>query len=1769
MPLWDDTPLWDNTPRRKRREQYGPMTFHPDPMNISFPQNEPLEPFAPPPAFAPIEPPPDEPGFLSTVGDILDRPGNALRGLATGRLEPLLGLIPFSETLGLYDPKKNRVSGQDVNETWLGIDKTDNLLSGSGAAGLATELILDPLNVLPGFMGLKASTKAGVATGKVAGHLDEAARLAQQFTAGESKYNSWLKGAQEAGDVVTAPALADAKARFIKPAPAYGPLGNLLDDAGNVVPQNELIQRMAGQQNELGGAARETLGNQAARGLTDEQAFKAAGEAGERVKAGQEAFLQVGGEFDPLSLFRLGGKYNPVNYLPEVKGLTAPLQLPQKTILEAPQAAQAVQDLWRRAGQLPGIKQVGNLFHEFPALPESVRRPILELAKTSRTKMAAGIEQAAEDVGKFNEELKGSTYNPAGLDELQARAADLEAQEKAMRAGMPPVRDPNTGDLIDPATGEILEEANPLFSETPPAGPNPAGAGPQNVGAPVSPNPPAVSGNFTDFPKLTTEQEARLVAENDGPPSTFQNTIMPEFTGMDRPETLLGSRITPLQDVNARPVYENFDMPNAGHRVRFNRAHAIRRPTDATQALSPRQSGTIDHLFMFDGQTVAQIGEWTVPVDAVKRLKQDVKADFTTALDAFEQERVYTGLTKPEKARLNQRAEDARRAFVNAQDMPSHPDQFGINTEIKDRRGKFLSAIGFKETGIKEQAEALPKFLEAALNKGQVPELKTIEYLSAESGAVGVGDKLKIAGDEFTLKEITADGRAKLKDGIPIEVPMEFIPKDKGSQIQRADMIDPAKIEFPKDELSGKTGQLPGMQKLNKATDVLADIEQRLGLKPVDMERGADVAAPVVKESLTTPPAIMEPLTAGPLVDPVADMNASIEQWRTQRPTLESMVTEVPNEPKYWDPIKEMRGQGSGASAGTAAGILPTPKITAETAKVTPATAKAAPAADSVENLQRRFNEVDLRIKRTDAASVTDNDRNTHRQLSSLIDVKHARAKIAATIERMGAETSAAATGAAKLIPDGSAPDFARAVTDYIEHGGADAPTNVIQTAETIRGKYDEMLKLEQGRGLNSAAMKSERIAYTTHVGTNEGRRFFGSLSDEQRGSLFKRLEDKRIRAGMEPNPEALKTSGRQKLDASMNAPRRKAKPVPKGMEVEANRAMMKLKAEDRAFIQQNGLVAEYLDFAKEISTVHASQIPRLEAYKHLGVSELNEAFTEFGAKGAVFNENPAAQVFTREKRHIQAMAGADFFDGAVNQFGRETDRTGVSLGNGLVDYKDGSVGLESINTQRAAQGLPPIAFDDPATAQAILDTSKRLTDPDEVNELVGWFDNITRAYKGSITRAFPAYHVRNTVSNRLQSWLGGVPLSGAHRETALKALSGKNLNVTLGDGTSLNREALLKEFAESGAGRNGQFEELLKDTVDPSNAEKTWNPFLQNSHWQDNFLIRGGDKVGATLAGGPGMLLEGGAAAAGKLDGRMIEDGDRLAHYIHKRMEGNSPQVAAADVDKHLFDYSKESLTPFEQKYMNRAVLFYGYTRRAVPAMIAAAFTQAGKVKQLTQLGMQPGGPEREPGYTKDALSIPLGTDADGNAMLGYDLGTPIEGAAAPFGKGLPGLLGSLNPALKVPLELGSGQDFFLHKPIEENRKAPHWAADLPGPVRDALGVVEIPTQSGKPKFEMDPLALYALNNSPLSRLSNTLGKATDDRKGAFARGINLFSGAKAVSVDEEAEDKWATKGEIKRRLKELERQGKVRTPEIFTADVAGKEDAEVQALLKALRKG
>ena len=166
-----------------------------------MPAFQPFQPFGNPlvptvRAAAPDEPafdPTEEEGFwerigggfmsgLQWVGETLDKPGRAIRGLLAGRPSELANLIPFSDTAGLTDPQQ-ATSGRDLLEQAGILNANTEGLDWGDVGGFAAEVLLDPFIFLGG-PALRGAAKGATLAKKAVHSTPEAIQAIKSGEAG-------------------------------------------------------------------------------------------------------------------------------------------------------------------------------------------------------------------------------------------------------------------------------------------------------------------------------------------------------------------------------------------------------------------------------------------------------------------------------------------------------------------------------------------------------------------------------------------------------------------------------------------------------------------------------------------------------------------------------------------------------------------------------------------------------------------------------------------------------------------------------------------------------------------------------------------------------------------------------------------------------------------------------------------------------------------------------------------------------------------------------------------------------------------------------------------------------------------------------------------------------------------------------------------------------------------------------------------------------------------------------------------------------------------------------------------------------------------------------------------------------------------------------------------------------------------------------------------------------------------------------------------------
>lgn len=254
-----------------------------------------------------------------------------------------------------------------------------------------------------------------------------------------------------------------------------------------------------------------------------------------------------------------------------------------------------------------------------------------------------------------------------------------------------------------------------------------------------------------------------------------------------------------------------------------------------------------------------------------------------------------------------------------------------------------------------------------------------------------------------------------------------------------------------------------------------------------------------------------------------------------------------------------------------------------------------------------------------------------------------------------------------------------------------------------------------------------------------------------------------------------------------------------------------------------------------------------------------------------------------------------------------------------------------------------------------------------------------------------------------------------------------------------------------------------------------------------------------------------------------------RMLTALQLMEKGKTPLEVVTEVNRLQVDYSRQSeiegwiraVIPFA-RYMIGAS---GWAGDMLRNPSGAGKGLVGRVISPAFLGMASrslAGGETEqtlaPRYVKETLALPLPwLDKEGNQQFLTSLGFPQEVVinALSLVSGRPEaikhvLLGSMQPALKLPAEALMGRSFYFGTDFGSYRKSPltlePFAQEVPGP-------------NGTTRYEV-PGIINELNNAlPTAGIDSTINRLGDSRQGMAARLLNAVTGFRIQSSDREAE--------------------------------------------------
>ena len=572
------------------------------------------------------------------------------------------------------------------------------------------------------------------------------------------------------------------------------------------------------------------------------------------------------------------------------------------------------------------------------------------------------------------------------------------------------------------------------------------------------------------------------------------------------------------------------------------------------------------------------------------------------------------------------------------------------------------------------------------------------------------------------------------------------------------------------------------------------------------------------------------------------------------------------------------------------------------------------------------------------------------------------------------------------------------------------------------------------------------------------------------------------------------------------------------------------LTPEARRMLRNKKLANPYRRFMNGRAGIsEGSQIRRKGYLRDQFTADVNEFFKknvpELAGKN-FFDLNPAVTVEIAIRDRGLSVIQANLVESLARNFGNMAGRSGdmtlptflsltklkkfsgVDLGKSVRSRKGtlpkGSEEAIAVLMERA--GLDPTMTLPKEIAMEALDMvgvsfNKLSTDGTWKKFLTEIYDPVTSMYRALATTPFPGFHARNFTGNIILNAMAGVR-NPVHYGRALVAQIKGNEQWAKRFHMAFDPTEILKleRLGAARLGRTSAIQEELKAA-----ALASGNRLQQAaSKVSENAVVRQGAKIGD-----------------------LIENNARIAHFYAKQAEGIPDLLAVQSVNKHLFNYGKDALAPFERDVANRLFFFYRWNRYALPLVLGQLFDNPARFAALGRLTTQPGveRPAGIPAFIREAAGIPGAVNEEtGETSFTTKFGSPFEVLSLVDPTGATGLVGTSTkaareiaanfvPPLRFLLEIITGEEFFLGTEIEGldqgsafGSRVGELVGKIPGLEQVGRDIgEEVPTRKfGITRNRRAPALRIAARNLPTSRATSTITRLLD----AAGESINQAQG-------------------------------------------------------------
>jgi len=437
-------------------------------------------------------------------------------------------------------------------------------------------------------------------------------------------------------------------------------------------------------------------------------------------------------------------------------------------------------------------------------------------------------------------------------------------------------------------------------------------------------------------------------------------------------------------------------------------------------------------------------------------------------------------------------------------------------------------------------------------------------------------------------------------------------------------------------------------------------------------------------------------------------------------------------------------------------------------------------------------------------------------------------------------------------------------------------------------------------------------------------------------------------------------------------------------------------------------------------------------------------------------------------------------------------------------------------------------------------------------------FDAMTSLFKRSVTGLFLPFHVRNFVSGAVQNF-ETIGVEALNPKTIANA-QGLALNIAKGTpwsgkielaGKTFNKKELFKAFDERFAG-DTFYHTDFGDAADAGKMLASQEKAFSKESLKKTLGFQKGNIV-------PLVGEDSTAFKLARTTGQFIEHQQKATAYLGALNKGKTIDEALKLAERAGFDY--RSLTAFESQIMRRIIPFYSFTRKNIELQLKTMGESPERINQIIKFVENTGDkatPEERknlPDYISDSFAIKLKDSPEGLKQYISNFGTPIEAFANLFSKNkIFNTISMMNPALKLPIELGIGKDSFRKRDLKDVYDAREYK-NAPEILKSILNINEVDKpilkkqQDGTLKevgkrtsYVADPERLLIARSLFTSRGVSYLDKLFGGDLKGLSKMLSLTTGTKPQQIDIEAQAAFKDK-ETRQLLEDmLIRLGEVR---------------------------